>query len=382
MRTFSITLGTLLCSCAVASAEAPFAPFPNAVDHVVTMVIKQYGRETGERVVTHHAAWSRVDRTESGNRTTGYFDRAGLTAVSFARGNSGEYVYLSIFRGPERDRSPWLEYDSVKTGERQIFLGESCEVWRVFQDRDTRSLGSRFAKLSCVTDDGIELWHKHSGGSGTMSSAEATRIERRRVLPDDVRPPADLLVLESWSDLTPGGEPQKGVIDYETVMETAPLDPTGTGKVTRTTRRHAPWTSTESVFSGGDRTLLIENEQIRLHLRFESNTAGEFKQLTINKFAPPAVGGADAPAMKPVQDGRRETVLGEECRWFDMTPGMQDAGIGQCRTRDDIVLKEMRWSHGSSKVFEAVRLHRHAIGLGQVLPPSEILTHKNWGLPE
>jgi hypothetical protein len=374
MRTSGTALGAFLISCVAAYAEAPLAPHPNAVDHVVTMVTKQYGRGTGATVVTHHAGWTRVDRTENGSRTVEHFDYAGSTAISFARERSGVYVYLSIVRGPERHS--WLDYESFKTGERQAFLGENCEVWNVLRSRDIQR--GDLTKISCVTDDGIELWNRYTGGQDVVSSAEATGIARRPVQPDEVLPPGDLLLLQSWGGPTTSDDPPKAAIDYETVMQTAPTEP----EVTRITRRHAPWTYTDSVVDGGDRTLQIENVQIGLHVRVVSSATGELKQLLITKSSPPAAGDTGPLRLKPVAYGRKETVLGEQCQWFDMTPGMMDAGLRQCRTRDDVVLKEMRWSRGGGKVFEAVLLRRRVIGLAQVLPPAEMLDRKNWGLPE
>src|SRR5215470_10140646 len=96
MKKPGIVLSAILCWSGAASAEAPFAPFPNAVDYVVTMVTKQHGRESGERVVTHHAGWARVDTMNDGHRTISYFDRADTIELSFARGSSGNYVHLSI----------------------------------------------------------------------------------------------------------------------------------------------------------------------------------------------------------------------------------------------------------------------------------------------
>src|SRR5262245_15525810 len=135
MRRLGIALSAFLCSSAAASAEAPFARLPNAVDYVATMATKRYGREAGEKVVTHYGGWTRVDRLEDGYRKTGYVNRAAIDAA-ITRGTSGAYIDLSIRRGPEQDRYPPLDDRSFRTGERRVFLGESCELWNVLRARD------------------------------------------------------------------------------------------------------------------------------------------------------------------------------------------------------------------------------------------------------
>ena len=50
--------------------------------------------------------------------------------------------------------------------------------------------------------------------------------------------------------------------------------------------------------------------------------------------------------MEPKDRGSSETVLGETCRWFDMMPGMMDAGRHACLTSDGIMLKENLYGRG------------------------------------
>jgi hypothetical protein len=386
MRKPCVLLIALFFPAVAVAGDAPFLPFPTAVDHAATMVAKRDARETGERVVTHHAGWTRIDEVANGHRTTDYFGHAGFIALSTTRSSSGEYVFLSISRG--REERGDLDHRSFSTGERQVFLGESCEVWNILRTSDTRPGSVRLTKLGCITDDGIELWHKIIGEfqdragqwvQGATSSIEATKIERRTVQPSEVRPPADILVLKSWVDPVDSlPAAAASPIDFEVVMETDDASLTGGGRLIRTKRQHGSWTYTDSVAGDGRRKLLIENETSHTHLRFESGSAGEFKRLFINKFP----SGAAAQSTKPLEDGRKETILAEECRWFYMTPGANDAGFLQCRTPDGVVLKETHWSIGSRETLTAVRLQRRAVALPEVLPPDQVLTRQNWGIPE
>ena len=179
-------------SCAVigsAAADAPFAPVANVPDYVVTMVERpgDYSRR-----VSHHGDWTRVDRMEGSNHfSTKYFSANGLAAIHIY----SPLASVSFERGGER--SPYADTEPRRTGERQTHLGESCTVWDVRRDNGGQASGG-LSHMSCITDDGIELWNKSISRNSVISSAEATRVERRPVAPDDVRPPRALLMLDWW----------------------------------------------------------------------------------------------------------------------------------------------------------------------------------------
>jgi hypothetical protein len=271
MKNFAASSAMLLCSLAPATAEPPFFPFPDVVDHVVTMTVNPgwgAGSDNG-KIITHRGGRTRVDLTENGRSWASYFDRTDSKSVTVLRQSSGEYLSVVIRRGFEHHKG--FDYRSFDTGERQVVLGESCSVWNVMRSTDFIEL----TKLSCVTDDGIELWFKVIGRLGIVRSGDATRIERRTVQPNEVSPPADLSLPKSWVERT---EPVATVApaDFEVVMETA-----DTPKTTRTTRRHYPWTYTEDPQRGGRRTVSIVNDATGLKMHFESNASGDVKALTI-----------------------------------------------------------------------------------------------------
>ena len=84
----------------------------------------------------------------------------------------------------------------------------------------------------------------------------------------------------------------------------------------------------------------------------------------------------------PVDLGRNERVLGETCSWFDMMPNVMDAGLHECRTADGIVLKDVRFSRGSSFPSVATRLTRRPVALSEILPPRDMMAPRSWGLPD
>jgi hypothetical protein len=357
-------------SCAVigsAAADAPFAPVANVPDYVVTMV-----ERPGDRIrrVSHHGDWTRVDRMDGSNLfSTGYFPANGLAAIHI--NSLGSYgTGVSFERGGER--SPYGDTEPRRTGERQTHLGESCTVWDVRRDNGGQASGDR-SDLSCITDDGIELWNKSIRQNTVISSAEATRVERRPVAPDDVRPPRALLMLDWWDRPTPAPIAQ-AIPDHETVMELLNNSPDA-GHSILTTRRHDSWQSVEETVNAVRRRLHIAHDSGRMQLFYESDHSGATKRLGITK-SPPLPVGVELP-----QDlARTETVLGESCRWFNMTPRMQDAGRSACLTNDGIVLKEERSSFPRTWTWTAIRLTRRAISLDEIKPSPALLEPRLWGI--
>jgi hypothetical protein len=365
-------------SCAVigsAAANAPFAPVANVPDYVVTMVERPRDPRDYSRRVSHHGDWTRVDRMAGSNLfSTEYFSANGLAAIHIY----SIYMYspgtsVSFVRSGER--SPNADTEPRRTGERQTHLGESCTVWDVRRDNGGQASGG-FSHMSCITDDGIELWNKSIRQNTVISSAEATRVERRPVAPDDVRPPRALLMLDWWDRPTPAPIAQ-AIPDHETVMEHS----SDAGHSIRTTRRHDSWQSVEETVNAVRHSLHIAHDSGRMQLSYESDDSGAPKRLGITKFLPLPVGVELPTSMQPTDLARTETVLGESCRWFDMTPGMQDAGRSACLTNDGIVLKEERSSWGRSRwTWTAIRLTRRAISLDEIKPSPALLEPRLWGI--
>jgi hypothetical protein len=152
---------------------------------------------------------------------------------------------------------------------------------------------------------------------------------------------------------------------------------------TRVFRRHHPWTWHEDRLAGGGRIVSIQNHAQKFHLRFESDAAGAFKRLFLGK--PQSSGASEWLESRfpprPFEPRRQETVLSEDCTWFDTTPGMMDASLAQCRTADGVALKEQRWARGWNQTLMAVRLQRRPVDLTEVMPPPELLKPETWGLP-
>jgi hypothetical protein len=369
-----LTFG-LYSAAAAQIAEPVFLPHPDTVDYVAHFTVKRgWGPRTDDtRIVNYRDGWARIDLIENGRPSTTFTDHKQTTSVTIVRGPDGEYRSLTMTRGAKPGaESLGFEYDVSRTGERQEVLGESCEVWDVFRRRDRSSGRVALTKTSCVTDDGVELWYKYFSATGLMMSfAQATAVERRPVLAHEVQPPSDLLSLESWIDREK--DSAKSQQAYEVILripESSMLK-----EVNRTNRRHYPWTLTETTDNRGQ-VLLIENESSNVSLRFERRTDIDFRRLTIDKQK-------SATPPRSVRLDRKDTVLGEQCTWFDMMPYVMDARLVQCRTEDGIILKEQQsWMGSGRGTLEAVQLKRGPVDLSRVLPPQEILSREYWGLPQ
>jgi len=308
----------------------------------------------------------------SKNFSTKYFSADGLATIHIYRPLNS----VSFVRGGER--STYADPEPRRTDERQTYLGESCTVWDVRRNNGGQASGG-LSDMSCITDDGIELWTKSISRNSVISSAEATRVERRPVAPDDVRPPRELLMLDWWDRPTPAPIAQ-AIPDHETVMELLHNSPDA-GHSIRTTRRHGSWQSVEETVNAVRHSLHIAHDSGRMHLNYWSDDSGAPKRLIITK-SPPLPAGVKRPtSMQPKDLARTETVLGESCRWFDMTPGMQDVGRSACLTNDGIVLKEERSSWGSIRwTWTAIRLTRRAVSLDEIKPSPALLEPRLWGI--
>ena len=356
-----------------AAGHTPFEPFASSPDHVVTMVETDGPGRKKERVVTHHSEWTRVETTWEGRRSTQYFKRDEAVTVRIGDGKADEYSTFSIIQGPER-LSDW-DYTPIKTDERQTFLGEACTVWDVLRARNP-DRAAQLTRTSCVTNDGIELWYKIASGSYVFSRAEATRVERRPVASDEVHPPRGLPSLDPWFDNA--ALPAKMPPDFEAVLDGGD----DARKVTRTIRQRGGWTYIEVNAGAVLQTLEISHSFGSFKFRFDAATSNAPARMNVMTLRLPPASGPPLPSSEPQAMDKTETVLGEQCRWYDTMPGVTDVSRAACRTRDGVTLKETFGSWGSSSSFTATRFARRPIRLDEIKPPPAVLDRKAWGLPE
>lgn len=356
MRTLWIAMA-MACTVRCAAADVPFAPIANLPDYVLTI-------DAGYTLF-HHAGRFRADRIE-GPKSTEYFPADGATHIS-VRGDAFDFasrIELVRHAKPPDDSVAGLTRGSSNTGERQTHLGESCTVWNVRREDS----GRLPTLLSCVTDDGIELWRKIIKPDGSQFSVQATRLERRPVAPEEVRPPHSLLALNWWesADLA---QTRPEAPDHELVMS-------GRGNTKRTIRRHRAWVSVEETIQDARRIVRVTHDSRRMWLSYSADATGATERMTIfTAVAPPS------PPMLPQDLGRTETILGETCQWLDLAPDMTDTSRSACVTKDGIRLKEQTTARDIVlSSWTAVRLTRGPVGVDAVKPPVALFEPSLWGL--
>ncbi len=369
-RIWPLCVALIWSQIALAVPEAPFQPLTNIPDYVATFFVRLYHGPTLEEVRVHHGGWTRVDEgfDRDSWRTRSYFG-PGELFISFAYEPSARiegFDWLHVMRGPAMAHLIRWGVSPFKIGESQTFLGESCDVWNLNLSKGLLRPDAR--RLSCVTSDGIELWSRVDDTLPGTSHA-ATGFVRRQVEPDEVRPPSDKLNLKSWltspNDVT---TPSDAPGDITVVMQDA------LRHLTRTMRRHYPWIYTEYVDEKGARSLTFENKVERLSIHFRSGADGEPMQLDVEKAL------KDIVRPKPPDNGRTETVLGESCVVSERRSFEEYSN--QCRTADDVLLKDAGGSLFGRYDLVAVKLDRGQVNLDAVLPPASIFAPGIWRIPE
>jgi hypothetical protein len=371
MRVLVLVLLVAVLAAARASAHTPFEPLASSPDHVVTMIETDGPGKKKERVVTHHGEWTRVDAAWEGRSSSQYFKRGEAVTLTISHGKADEYSGVSVFLSPER--SPHWDNAAIRTDERQTFLGETCTVWNVARSRISQN---ELTRTSCVTDDGIELWYRFATPTYVFTRAEATRVERRPVPPVETLPPRNALRLDQWFDNA--AVPRKTPPDFEAVLERNGDGP----RSTRTIRQRSGWTYAAVNEGTALRTLDISHAFGSFRFRYDAATPAKRAGLNVMTLRSPPISGPPLPSFVPQDMGKTEIVLGEQCRWYNLMPGVSDGYEAACRTGDGVTLKEEFSSWGSRTSFTAVRFARRPVAMDEIRPPPELLDRKRWSLPE
>jgi hypothetical protein len=373
MRTIFLVPAIFVPAVASAMANLPFAPVSPQPDYVVTMVERLFAKDV-KRSVTHHGDWTRVDRIGDGYRYANYYSVNGAVAVQDHRSVS----FTSFARGIDLS---YRDYRPRNTGEQQTYLGETCTVWEISRPSNP-SIPDLF-HLSCTTDDGIELWQRSIYGSNVTTDAKATRVERRPVTVDEVKPPRSLLMLDWW-DQDASASGASAILGSETIMELSGQSPDA-GKSIRTTRQRGQWQSMEEIVSGVRRRLEVVHHSERMRFEHIWDELDAPKRLSITRPASAPEDTATTTSAMWHDMKRSETILGDTCRWFAlMTIG--DVSRSRCLTNDGVVLKDhWRWRawEGRPEVVQewtAVRMTRRPVSLDEIKPSAELLDPRVWGI--
>jgi hypothetical protein len=358
VRTFEHRLGLLAVALAVSAAATP-----SLADVVVSYdrAAPTFGRAPQE-VLRQHGQRIRVDSRPVASRPGAaslrqVFTRAGQAATfELGRFEDGRWAYLSVMDDPLSAPPP--KALRAFTGETQTLLGERCRVWRLARGTPQ---GFAFVRSGCVTADGVELWRRQ----GNIDAVFARKVSREPVPAGAVRVPTEALDLAAWA--TPA-KPARHSGDYEVVLEAGPSE-----GPRETARRSGAWTSTLLELPGLGSTLNVTNIEQGLGLQYSRHGDGT---RSLSLYRRRGLVGGDKVRLGGRGD---ETILGARCQWWDMMPGVEDAGRTECRTADGVALKVERITRGQVTTLTAVRFARGRQPLAKVMPGRDIASPSAWG---
>jgi hypothetical protein len=353
-----------------ALAESRPAALPNGpATEYVARFSERPGRET--RIVYHRDGKTRIDAVRELGVESTYRDRRHGTVITIFRenGDGARYHMLQIRSGGEPGYSV---SEAVRTGQSESVLGEQCDTWSTATT--SVHLQHAISTESCLTGDGIELRYRLLGSTrSVITSSEAFAVERRSIDPAEVEIPREVFELGYWI-----GEGSKAAeyprpADFEATFVWPTIKRSRPHEKVRITRRHFPW-SFDQTTSGNDHDLVVHNLAAEVLFRFDEKNNGAYRTLSVSRNSKPL----NTDHAEPLN--RSDIVRGEPCSWFDMHPGMLDAGLEQCRTQDGIVLKETRVIRSHGETVATRWFQRRPVEVSQVTPPPEILTPGYWGL--
>jgi hypothetical protein len=362
-------------SCRVGiSAELPIEMKPEAPDYQASMTIEEtYSKPPPTEVtVLHHAGWSKVERRRAGDVSTTYGNSNVLVYVSGPPGGRPEQI--SIERTNAASNHAYRVRSIRPTTEYATQAGEKCRYYEIMPGPEQERYGP--GDLSCITADGIEIAERALFSAGKpMSVTSLTALIRRPVGREEVLPRAEWFQSRYWL----GPMRQAHAVDNAKHPDFVMTLQGDSGQM-MLWRRHFPWNYQSIRERDGSLSVTAWNEVEFRGLYFSASKGGVFQSLFITRPSKPVrTSGLFGRGTTPKATGQIETLLGETCRWFDMTPGMMDASHHQCMTPDDIALKISNGSWGLVSHFEAISLVRRPVADEELLPDIEILRPLNWG---
>ncbi|MGV3549556.1 hypothetical protein [Rhizobium sp.] len=310
----------------------------------------------------------------------------GVDSISITHADARNGAMLRVY-GQANGRLKGMSVENVKaptyyfniravrpTGRTEVLAGETCSWHEVSRRPEREKFGPIY--FSCITGDGIDIGERVMSSPDTLMAATTlTTLTRRPVKRTDVLPKAEWFEAAFW--LTPdkvydrrGGEHPDFVMSLE-----------GRDGQQMTWKRRYPWNHQDIRERDGSRVIKVWNEKTKQGIYFSAAKGGVFRSLTAaNPVDPTKPSGYFGFGSTPKAMTERETVIGEDCQWFDMTPGMMDASQHQCMTKDDIALKILNgsgWGRGSA--YEAIALMRRDVAIEEIMPPADIFDPGRWG---
>ena len=229
--------------------------------------------------------------------------------------------------------------------------------------------GGVFVESGCTPADGKA--YRRCGARDNMEYALDVTAPWKFVSP------RGLLDLHAWLPAEAFADPpaRPSSEDYEVQLMSRGLGPTHS----RVVRRSGEWLSTYDVGVGGLKSLTVENRP----RDFTFATSADAHSRII-LFRGPFPGRPPLRPWSPVRLIKEpsQAVLSETCDWWDLEPGVADAGLLECRTADGIPVIVRTIRRGWPEDVFAVDLRRGRVPLKRVLPTREQLSPKAWGFDD
>lgn len=375
MKTAAI-IGAIACmaltKAAVAQSNLDVSPLQP--DYVAVMqALDKNGVQVDPTVtIIHHDGMFLSETLRGGRASIGFGPDRNDPVLRWSRQADGEITFLELLL---RDRKP----DATKTETPQplqevsTIAGEHC-TWLQTASKPP-SPGTFIAReQNCATEDGIVIETRLlTPNDVPLYHTRLARLHRRPVTPAEIYPPSEILTPEFWlkpirSENTDPSQP-----DFDITLESV-------GGSTMRLLRHYPWYYREQRDRGGSVSIGIWSKREDQGISYRQ--ASGYRRLMAGR---PADDGS--PPLKfdeatgKAALGKSETILGETCEWFDLMPGVQDAGNSECLTGDGLPLKLDISGMNLAFPYTATSFRRRPVALSEMRLPAEAFSLEEWGLP-
>ncbi len=375
MKTAAIT-GAIVCMAftQAAVAQSTLDASPLQPDYVAVMqALDKDGRPVDPTVtIIHHDGMFLSETLRGGRTSIGFGPDEARPVLRWSRQADGEITYLELLlraRKPDIAKAdapqPLAEVSSI--------AGEGC-TWSETVSRPPSPGTFISREQNCATKDGIVIETRLlTPNDVPIYHTRLVSLQRRDVAPAEVLPPLEILTPEYWLRPTRSSNADPSQPDFDITLESP-------GGATIRLLRHYPWHYREQRHGDGSVSIKIWNKREDRGVSYQQ--ADGYRRLTA---ARPADDGS--PSLKVDEATGRtsldksETILGETCQWFDLMPGVQDAGNRQCLTPDGLPLKLDTSGMNLAFPYTATSFRRRPVDLSEMRLPAAAFSLDESGLP-
>lgn len=373
-------IALLLVAISSAGAAEPLNhPAANAVDYEARYVDEPKNDQTliqGHTILHHGGLFRRQSRQR--DRTSFEYSRLGSTAsLSITTGDDGLPRSMRFASPFDTERRETRIEGRDKLAQ---FGKESCRWWSLRQHRvDVADDGWPYGE--CYTGDGLLIATRRGpyGKDATYFMELAKEIYRRPVTMSEILPAPVLLDPTIWIDYGRGSDQAtRSLPDYVVTYQD--------DKTTVERKRHFPWLREKRTDPAGLRHVRAWSEiaPVGWSMRMGTeNRPGVFyiADRKLGDWETRAFGSEFDLVTTPIKTSDRETILGETCIWYDMAPGIYDAGQRQCLTSDMVPLAIEHYGDVSGVTrMTALKVSREPVSFDEMKPPKEWFDLSYWGL--